>query len=320
MRCVRVATVALIAVGACSSVQSAFAAVPVRWSARAARAFWTPERMRRATPLEVSARGARDGTLTGSRSGHPSASHLIPPLASAGASSSSSFDQVSDPTEPGYRVNGVIFFSTFFGLARCSGTSVRAANLSVVLTAAHCVREGGRHGSWNRRGWVFVPGYRYGQRPFGVFAAKWLDTTLLWQTAGSPNADVGAAVVRRNEHGERLAKAVGGDGIAWGLKASQVFDVHGYPVGRPFDGETQRLCAQTPFLGHSPESFYFAGPLDLAVSCNVTGGASGGGWTIRNGVLNSVTSSGYLDDPATDYGPYFGREVARLYRRAARVR
>jgi V8-like Glu-specific endopeptidase len=227
---------------------------------------------------------------------------------------------VADPTTVESRQNGVIFFAVEGSLARCSGTSVSAPNFSVVITAGHCINSGGRGGRWYRGPWVFVPGYRYGQRPFGVFAATWLDTTRRWISTGSENFDVGAAVVARNERGERLADAVGGAGIAWGLKADQVFDVHGYPAAPPFDGETQHLCTQTPFLGHDLQSFISAGPLNLAVECDVTGGASGGGWTIRGGVLNSVTNYGYGDDPRTDFGAYFGKEVARLYGRAGRVR
>ncbi len=274
--------------------------------ARDARQFWTPARMRQAQPVEVRAPGRALLSTPGSTPG-------------SGASTSSAFGEVGDPTSAESRWNGVIFFRVGHSLGRCSGTSVNAPNSSVVITAAHCVNSGGRWGRWYRDQWVFVPGYRYGQRPFGVFPAVWLDTTRQWRKSGSENFDVGAAAVAPNERGERLADAVGGTGIAWGLKARQTFDVHGYPVAPPFDGETQRLCPQTPFLGHDAQSFLAPGPLNLAVDCDVTGGASGGGWTIRGDVLNGVTNYGYGDDPATDFGAYFGKEVGRLYGRAGRA-
>lgn len=277
--------------------------------------------MARARPLEVRPRGA--GHLQG---GAPSpfglgAPRRVPPRAPAGgASASSSFEVVADPTAAGFRENGVIFFTVGPFLARCSGTSVNAPNLSVVFTAGHCVNDGGSHGRWYIRHWAFVPGYRFGQRPFGVFPAEWLFAPTGWLLDGSENEDVGAAVVGRNEHGHRLGAVVGGAGIAWNQRPRQTFDVHGYPVEAPFDGETQRLCPQTPFLGHDSASFFFRGPLNLAVDCNVTGGASGGGWTIEGNVLNGVTDYGYGDDPATDFGAYFGPEVARMYGRAASVK
>jgi V8-like Glu-specific endopeptidase len=288
--------------------------------AQAAASFWTPARMKGAQPLEGSRRGGTRIERATSE-GDSARPHVLPPLpAEAGATASSGFEAVPDPTDPAARQNGAIFIETPFGLGRCSGTSVNAPNYSVVFTAGHCVNTGGPFGLWLAFRWVFVPGYRYGQRPFGVFPAKWIDTTRQWRTSGSENFDIGAAVVTRNERGELLGKAVGGSGIAWGLKARQVFDVHGYPVAPPFDGETQRVCSQTPFLGHDANSFVFPGPLNLAVECNVTGGASGGGWTIRDDVLNGVTDYGYGDDPNTDFGAYFGKEVGRLFHRAGQVK
>lgn len=315
-----VALLAMAAGAGASAVRAgAHAVAPAQ--ARHAIPFWTSARMKRAQPLDALLPGHPRVELARPGRAFAETPHRYPPLAlGADASASSAFEEVPDPTVAAARVNGVIFIVTPFGLGRCSGTSVNAPNYSVVFTAGHCVNTGGPHGQWLGGRWAFVPGYRYGQRPFGVFPANWIDTTRQWRKTGSENFDVGAAVVSRNEHGQLLAKAVGGAGIAWGLKPRQVFDVHGYPAAPPFDGETQRVCAQTPFLGHDTLSFLEPGPLNLAVDCNVTGGASGGGWTIEGEVLNSVTNYGYTDDPATDFGAYFGREVGRLFSRAGSVK
>ncbi|MGE5282424.1 MAG: trypsin-like serine peptidase [Chloroflexota bacterium] len=291
--------------------------------ARRAVAFWTPARMARARPLDRLRRGSPSLVAAPQAAGSSSAgsTHVYPPTAPADqASASSATETVPDPTAPLARTNGVVFMVTPFGLGRCSGTSVNAPNHSVVLTAGHCIDDGTAFSRFLTKRWVFVPGYRYGQRPFGVFAAKWLATTRQWHVAHNENYDVGAAVVSRNERGQLLSRAVGGTGIAWGLKPRQVFDVHGYPVEPPFDGETQQACLQTPFLGHDPRSFFSPGPLNLGVECETNGGSSGGGWTIRGRILNGVTTYGYEGDPSTDFGPYFGREVGRLYVRARRVR
>ncbi|MGN6475284.1 MAG: trypsin-like serine peptidase [Mycobacteriales bacterium] len=274
--------------------------------------------MREAKPLEV--KRSRLDASAASRAGVRGRPHRVPAELPRLTIEASGFEQVADPTAPEYRINGAIFLSFgIFGYARCSGTAVHSGNQSVVFTAAHCINSGGERGRWFKGRWVFVPGYRYGQRPFGVFPARWLDTTKQWRRSGSENFDVGAAVVGRNERGETLGEAVGGAGIAWNLKAQQTFDVHGYPVEEPFDGETQRICRGVPFIGHDPDSFLFPGPLNLAVACGVTGGASGGGWTIDGNTLNSVSNYGYFDDTTPDFGAYFGKEVARLYGRAAQV-
>lgn len=214
--------------------------------------------------------------------------------------------------------NGAVFIVTGNGLrGRCSGTALNSPNYSVVITAGHCVHD---FGHWLSGRWVFVPGYHYGQRPFGTFAAKWLGTTEQWRTRDNENYDVGMAVVSRNERGQRLVDAVGGDGIAWGLPHQQVFDIYGYPVEAPFDGATLQRCPQTPYEGHDFLSFLFPGPLDLGVACEVTPGASGGAWVVSGDTVNSVTSAGYEDDPTTVFGPYFGKTVGKLFRRAGRVR
>lgn len=285
-------------------------------SAREASKFWTIARMRAARPLEVDRREPR--VQSGGRHGHRGKPHrVVARLGTFGAD----FEQVGDPTAPEFRVHGAIFLSFgIFGYGRCSGTAVRSRNESVVVTAGHCINSGGRRGRWFDGKTVFVPAYRFGQRPFGVFPVRWIDTTEQWRGSGSENFDVGAMVVGPNEAGEKLVDVVGGAGIAWNLKANQTFDVHGYPAEAPFDGETQRICRGTRFLGHDANSFAFPGPLNLAVACGLTGGASGGGWTIEGDTLNSVTDYGYFDEDSPAFGPYFGKEVARLYDRAAKVR
>jgi hypothetical protein len=226
---------------------------------------------------------------------------------------------IADPTAEGMRENGAIFISEGRGrgFGRCSGTAVTAGKESLVFTAGHCVFE---DGSWSSRHWVFVPAYRYGERPFGTFVAKWLGTTPGWRKEENFNYDVGVAVVSRNERGQTLAAAVGGDKIAWGLPPGQDFSVYGYSVARPFNGSTLHVCHDTPYLGHDLEAFFTPGPPELGVRCPTTGGSSGGGWLIDGNTLNGVTSNGYSTDPTTTYGPYFGRAVARLYAAAARVR
>jgi len=312
----------LLLAGVAALLLSPAARGAVSWTAspppsvREALRFWTPARMRRARPLDA-LRSGGGGLARGS-----GARAEVNPISEGdgAARARAEFAEVADPTAPGYRQNGVIFFVVpGFGAGRCSGSSVEAPNRSVVITAGHCVNFGNnRH--WFNRDWVFVPGYHDGVRPFGVFVARWLGATAGWVNGGGENSDVGAAVVSRNERGQRLGDAVGGYGIAFDLSPSQVFDVHGYPAEWPFDGASQRVCSATPYLGHDIASFLWTGPLNLGLSCETTGGASGGGWTIRGDVLNSVTNYGYEDDRQTNFGSYFGAGVRALYRRAAGMR
>jgi V8-like Glu-specific endopeptidase len=308
-----VATVCLALAGAGAGAGSADAAAtsPVRTSGPAstpsiafrehaaqARRFWTAERMRAARPL--------DGTPPAHASG------LNPTLTATS-------ETIADPTGPRYRVNGVIFISEGAGIGygRCSGTSVVSPNESVVITAGHCVYE---EGIWSDRKWVFVPGYHHGERPFGTFTAHWLGTTPAWHAHENENYDVGAAVVGRNEKGQTLAAAVGADRLKTGLSPDQTFDVYGYPVEKPFNGGTLQVCREAGFEGHDFGSLFEPGPLDLAISCDDSAGGSGGGWVIEGDVVNSVTTYGYPSDPFTNFGPYFGQDVANLYARAKQIK
>jgi V8-like Glu-specific endopeptidase len=275
------------------------------FSAREAGHFWSPGRMQAAKPIELAV------PRFGPRAAATPLTHTT------GTDFGDNFELVPDPTAPGFRVHGVLFTSSgYFGYGRCSGTAVDSPNESVVITAAHCVSGSGTSNL------AFIPAFRYGQRPYGVFPVRWLDTPKQWGGGfSSANFDVGAMVVGKNQRGETLEEAVGGAEIAFNLKAKQTFDVHGYPGEEPFDGETQRLCPGVPSLGPDPTSFQFPGPLNLANECDVTGGASGGGWMIRGGTtLNGLTSYGYFDVQSPVFGPYFGKEAARLYSRAARIR
>lgn len=263
-----------------------------------ARSFWTPERMRAARPI--------DGTPPAHASG------LNPTLTATS-------ETIVDPTEPQYRVNGAIFISEGAGIGygRCSGISVVAPSRSVVITAGHCVYD---EGIWSDRKWVFVPGYHHGERPFGTFTAHWLGTTPAWHAHENENFDVGAAVVGRNEKGQTLAAAVGADRLKTGLSPDQTFDVYGYPVEKPFNGGTLQVCREAGFEGHDFGSLFEPGPLDLAISCDDSAGGSGGGWVIEGNVVNSITTYGYPSDPFTNFGPYFGEDVASLYARAKQIK
>ncbi|HTR74734.1 MAG TPA: hypothetical protein VMH33_05685 [Solirubrobacterales bacterium] len=284
-------------VGAAGASQPAGPSVSFREEAAAARRFWTSARMEAARPVEGTGPAAH-------------ASALNPVLTATS-------ETIEDPTEPQYRVNGAIFINEGGGYGRCSGTSVVSPNKSVVITAGHCVYD---DGIWSTGKWVFVPGYHHGERPFGTFTAHWLGTTPAWHGHENENFDVGAAVVGRNEKGQTLAAAVGADRVATGLSPNQTFDAFGYPVEHPFNGGTLQVCRSATYEGHDFGSFFEPGPLDLAISCDDSAGGSGGGWVIEGDVVNGVTTYGYPEDPFTNFGPYFGRDVAHLYTRAKRVR
>ena len=94
---------------------------------------------------------------------------------------------------------------------------------------------------------------------------------------------------------------------------------YGYPAAGKFNGSQQYGCA-------SPFRRWDVSPLldPMQISCDMTGGSSGGGWILdsnSNGIgdagesLVSVNSYGYASEKTTMYGPYMaaGDQGQALY-------
>ncbi len=86
---------------------------------------------------------------------------------------------------------------------------------------------------------------------------------------------------------------------------------HGYPAAPPFNGE--RLYTCTSPLQYDDTS---ANPPTMGIDCDMTGGSSGGGWTV-SGSLESVNSYGYSTLPNVMFGPYQGAVSQSLYTQAS---
>jgi V8-like Glu-specific endopeptidase len=287
---------------------------------RAVRQFWTRDRMRRAEPITVErqarARSARPENGASTRRRHAIVIRGKPPAPGRDHRSHIPYNEheLSDTASFPNITHGKVFAvdKRRRGLVECSATVVNTENRSVVFTAAHCVESGGGRFNWYRR-WQFVPGYRHGTRPAGTFVAEQTWITKGWARHGKrSNDDIGAAVLATNGAGERVADAVGARGFATYEGRNQFFRAFGYPVGPPFDGERLWVC-ESPYGGNDPGSYRHPGPPTMAIGCDLTGGASGGGWIISDEFLNSVISYSYDNEPTHLYGPYFGKGAGRLF-------
>jgi hypothetical protein len=163
-----------------------------------------------------------------------------------------------------------------------------------------------------------VPGYQDGAAPFGEWPARKLLATARYRNADDLRYDFGAAVVARNSSGQALQDVVGARGIAFGQPRDQTYNAFGYPVALQFTGNRRENRCTSDEQGG--DRFYMSSPRPLAITCDMTGGASGGGWVGRGGVVLSVTSYGYPNDPFTLYGPYLGSAAETMYREAAHKR
>jgi len=255
----------------------------------AVKRYWTRERMRNAHP----ANRVLSGTFAPAAKRPPkaAASQPVPP------------PYTSQPTS----TNGKVFFTEGGVNYVCSGTALLSGNKSVVWTAGHCVNDGAGTFVTNC---AFVPAYLDGGAPYGTWTARTLLTTSGWNNSGDFSYDNGAAVVSLNG-GRALTDVVGGVNPTFNYPRNQTYVSHGYPAAPPFNG--QRLYTCTSPLRYDDTS---ANPPTMGIDCDMTGGSSGGGWTV-NGSLESVNSYGYSSLKNVMFGPYQGTVSQSLYTQAA---
>lgn len=277
--------------------------------------YWTPKRMRAATPIDrLLPRSAKQKAAKKKvAKGEPSS--VQPTQARDGLLDL--LDSSGDPWTGGGDVvetAGRVFFTyDENGTPRdasCSGNAVTSANKSTVMTAGHCVKlDGNFHTNW-----TFVPGYDDGEAPYGEWTAKQTLATPQWVESEDINYDVGAAVVNTLD-GKSLTDVVGGQGVAFNQERGQDMSAFGYPAADPYDGTTLIYCSGTTFGAIISDG--------IGMSCDMTGGASGGPWfqefdeSTGTGLQNSVNSYKINGVSLFMFGPYFGTEAEDLYEEAS---
>jgi V8-like Glu-specific endopeptidase len=279
--------------------------------------YWTAERMRRAL---IPPRRQRPNPMTG-MSGPDDAGQdtgapvMIPGSAPAPRSSRRGVDTPGAPwTSRGAvrATTGKVFFTINGADYVCSAGTVASANHDLVVTAGHCAQDA--TGTWARN-WIYAPGYDQGRRPYGAFAARHLFVPGQWSARGDENYDV-ALVVLATAGGRHVTDVVGAQGIAFDQPRGSLVYGFGYPAGGRYDGEHLTYCSGRTY----PDSHKITH--DEGLRCDMTEGSSGGPWLTRfdagtgTGVVTSVSSFKYADDPATMYGPYFGNAVRHMYDKA----
>jgi V8-like Glu-specific endopeptidase len=216
--------------------------------------------------------------------------------------------RVLDSTAASTRTNGkIIGVDPREGPYSCSGTALNTPSRSIVLTAGHCVLDGGSEG----RHLVFVPAYDHGERPFGTFEAESAYVMPQWRHGENPDFDLAALKVAPNGLGA-LTDVVGGRGYATSKSRLSAFQIFGYPAAHA-GGEELRSC-RAHGLGLDRLTSRFGGPPTMPASCDMAAGASGGAWIFDGQFVSGVTSYGYQGRPTQLFSPYFGPEVGAFLR------
>lgn len=205
---------------------------------------------------------------------------------------------------------GPLFLNGTHHAHNCSASVLDSASGDLIITAAHCFAGSGA-------GIQFVPGYRNGSTPYGVWTVTQAYVDPAWRAAQDPHDDVAILKVR---HQQLDGRSVG------------VQDVVGANLlGRPSDGARVRVPAYPMGLDDEPMSCQ--GPLYLTdgypgFDCpGYVGGTSGapfllpparasagGRGAVIVGVIGGLYQGGCSDD--TSYSAAFGSAVFLLRQRA----
>jgi hypothetical protein len=293
-----------IAAEEASTQSSGIVVHPLEQSPADVRSYWTPERMRRAEPLD--APGAPAGA------GAASAPNYL---------AQSPDQEISPERDLAYpeRIHGRLFVTFGPDSGSCSATVVTSRARNVILTAGHCVAMPTSEGSPPilAGNVLFVPGYRNGGAPFGAYVGTTARAPGLWSFEGLIELDVGAINLAPSAAGQ-IEDVLGSRGVSFNRPAGSYkknktrFQVFGYPAQPPafYDGERPILC-NSPFKGFEK----FTASLQIG-PCNMKEGSSGGGWVLKGGLLNSVVShNGCGLSPACTLvsGTYFGDIAFKLW-------
>lgn len=273
-------------------------------SAEAIAGYWTPERMAAAVPMDTPALdparpdavdGEVDDLLDDLEDG--AALDLVEPA----SGEIGTFDAAHFS-----RNTGKLFFRTPSGQNKyCSASAINSESKRLVLTAGHCLHEGGG-GDWMQNV-AFVPAYSQGNRPYGTFPWRVMTTFTAWIDNSDRKRDVGMVVTAPNESGQILVSTVGGHGFSINPSRQTYVHVVGYPGNRD-GGEIQWNC-----WGTTSRWSLFDGGLKL--SCGWEGGSSGSPW-LRDYQSNGLGyAMGVLHGfaGADNYSPYFDNAVGDMY-------
>lgn len=327
----------------------------------AVEAYWKPERLKSANDFPPRTADPKPG---GSRSSAAHGAAQAVPTATAAATGQwtvrpAQASQSAQEARGGKKASGgavaqapktvgKVFFRIGTQEYWCSASAVRAKNRSLVATAAHCafdVRSGRPV-----QDWIFVPNYRKGEQPDGIYVGHTLVVHGKYAWEGDYDYDYAFVAVhpgfkwqaQKDAKGTisyhrvsvgRLQDNVGGQGITVNRGTTVQAVALGYPAGpqpggsRPYDGHSLKSCSGTTRKVTAPTYRLDRG---IAIKgCDFTAGASGGPWLVQYdpakgiGYLNGINSLSWnrVPDGKNDEisSPYFDHTTQNVYNRAQSI-
>lgn len=214
--------------------------------------------------------------------------------------STSQADLFATPTNTSYpyRAAGKLFFNIGNSTFLCSASLIKRG---VVVTAAHCVANFGQRQFYSN--WQFVPGYRNGSAPFGVWTARSATVLTSYYNGTDPCAvsgvvcqdDVAVLLLNPSPAGAYAGTATGWYGYGFngygftGGGLTQITQL-GYPV-----------CLDNGVLMERNDSYGYTSSSNsnnTIIGSLMCGGSSGGPWLVNFGnapVLTGTIAGTYPD-------------------------
>ena len=183
-----------------------------------------------------------------------------------------------------FRMIGRLFFETPGGLAVCSAAVI---DRRLVLTAGHCVHSGDGENSGFYSDFVFVPAYRDGEAPFGI----WFPTSVVvsngWFNSGGavPAVDDFAIFsIADDAFGDRIGDVMGRLGWQTESLCPNHVTMLGYP-GNLDSGELMHRVSTGDCLPFDNNT--------VVAGSDMGGGSSGGPWVQNFGVRSTDQTFGF---------------------------
>ncbi|WP_410572229.1 trypsin-like serine peptidase [Amycolatopsis sp. cmx-4-61] len=252
-----------------------------------AYAAGTPAPITTAAPAPAASAAAAAPVTTAAPAPAASAAAAAPVTTAAPAPAASAV--AAPPAPSAASAVGALFAG---GSHYCSASVVHSAAGDLVLTAAHCVKDG----------MSFVPGYHDGVSPFGTWTVTSVAVADGWKSSADPDLDFAFLTVRQAGSTASLESRTGANVLGTNRGFEHRITLTGYPD-----------TADSPVVcdGNTTQS----GPYQLRVACpGFPDGTSGGPWVTDGAVIGVI--GGYQlggDTPDVSYSAYFDDDIAKLY-------
>lgn len=205
---------------------------------------------------------------------------------------------------------GALFVNGATGPHFCTASVVASPERDLLITAAHCINSGKGQGTYTKDV-VFIPGYRDGNAPFGVWTPARMLVAPEWISDSDPNLDVGF-VVLEPLNGKNIEDVLGANRLGIDYRYRYLVRVTGYPSS----ATAPITCRNWTFQKSETQ---------LQFDCHgFTGGTSGSPWVTRFdprthtgtivGIIGGYEEGG--NSEAVSYSSYLGPAVHQLYEEA----